>query len=788
MEDLFLRVLDLSVTASWVILAVLAVRMLLRKAPKVYSYALWAVVGFRLVSSASVRSLLSLFNLSAFRKVTLATGELRFVPRDISTAEIPHIDTGIPVVDTVVNDYLPAATPEASVNPMQIVIFAGMIIWLVGMIVMAAVSIVNYIRLRRGLRFAVRKKGNIWQCETVRSPFLVGVISPRIYLPYGLDDQTESYILAHEKYHLRRFDHIVKLVAYALLTVHWFNPLCHLAFRLMNRDMEMSCDEHVLNRNDIPTTQYSLSLLTIATNRRYPAATPLAFAETGVKERMINVLNWKKPKKWVTAVAVIVCVILLISCATNPKWTEPKVDDPAMLEFPGLKWNATPEEVKENLGLKTKQILVDKQVERSEYMDTWVLSAAEVPVFGEEVVQVQFHFVRYTGYDQFGLDTVRVYYPDEVDMSVIRDAMIDTYGEGNGKGITRYRVSNNTVVSGIESRLQTNTTDALAYYWVNSCKGTDVLSKEVQEAVVALHTADREVVLESLDKNPLVTLFCTDSADVGNPSDDDLFTCNHVEFSAGIYIDLIQRFGNGATNPQVSGPAVGNPALLEFPGLKWGMTPEGAKAALNITDDMITEEKTYGDELRITLSGSRYFGADAESVTLRFYQYSDKSALWNVQVTYAPGTDMAAVRDNLIDIYGPGTDHGFTDYEIFNGSVQSYVNWNHTNEIHPGTTIEDNAKNPNPTDEIYHRWAGTAKGNKLFTDEEIEMIVEAFGNTGGTRTDRETVIEYLDKKVFVTMLCRDGYTNQVGVEYRPCVSLTGGHVSFIKMAAEYADK
>ena len=115
-----------------------------------------------MVSSTSVRSLLSLFNLSAFRKVTLATGELRFIPQNIGTAEIPHIDTGIPVVDTVVNDYLPAATPEASVNPMQIVIFAGMIIWLAGMIVMAAVSIVNYIRLRRGLRFAVRKEGNIW--------------------------------------------------------------------------------------------------------------------------------------------------------------------------------------------------------------------------------------------------------------------------------------------------------------------------------------------------------------------------------------------------------------------------------------------------------------------------------------------------------------------------------------------------------------------------------------------------------------------------------------------------
>lgn len=751
MEDLFLRVLDLSVTASWVILAVLAVRMLLRKAPKVYSYALWAVVGFRLVSSASVRSLLSLFNLSAFRKVTLATGELRFIPQNIGTAEIPHIDTGIPVVDTVVNDYLPAATPEASVNPMQIVIFAGMIIWLAGMIVMAAVSIVNYIRLRRGLRFAVRKEGNIWQCETVRSPFLVGVISPRIYLPYGLDDQTESYILAHEKYHLRRFDHIVKLLAYTLLTIHWFNPLCHLAFRLMNRDMEMSCDEHVLNRNDIPTTQYSLSLLTIATNRRYPAATPLAFAETGVKERMINVLNWKKPKKWVTVVAVIVCAILLISCATNPKWTEPKVDDPAMLEFPGLKWNATPEEVKENLGLKTKQILVDKQVERSEYMDTWVLSAAEVPVFGEEVVQVQFHFVRYTGYDQFGLDTVRVYYPDEVDMSVIRDAMIDTYGEGNGKGITRYIVSNNTVVSGIESRLQTNTTDALAYYWVNSCKGTDVLSKEVQEAVAALHTADRDVVLESLDKNPLVTLFCTDSAGEGNLSDDDLFTCNHVEFSAGIYIDLIQRFGNGTTNSQVSGPAVGNPALLEFPGIKWGTTPEEVKAALNIKDEQIVVADQIGinsdlmESFVLGVTDISIFGKDVHHAKFTFVRYTgyEKFGLEGVELFYPNGTDMTAIGKTLTDIYGAsGEALGITRYRISNGEVQSY--------------LERTSFTSNDSSDATKWWSSTAKGTEVLPVEVQENIIAIFTNPEFYNfASADVVLEFIEKDPLVILYCTD---------------------------------
>lgn len=230
--------------------------------------------------------------------------------------------------------------------------------------------------------------------------------------------------------------------------------------------------------------------------------------------------------------------------------------------------------------------------------------------------------------------------------------------------------------------------------------------------------------------------------------------------------------------------------LLEYPGLKWGMTPETAKIALNITDDMIAKEETIEDEFRLTLSGAEYFGVDAESVILRFLQYNNKTALWNVQVTYPAGTDMTTVRDHLINIYGPGTDYGFTDYEIHNGTVQSYIDWNTLpidstlDSIQFGTSIEDNAKHPNPPDILNHRWASTAKGSDVISNEDLETIVQAFDNGVGTNADRETVIEYLDKKVLATLVCRDGYTNKYGIEYRPCISFTGRHIAFIKLAVE----
>lgn len=324
MANLFLTILDMSITASYVILAILVVRLLLKKAPKKYSYALWAVAGFRLVCPVSFQSVLSLFNLS-LPQATTARQEVFEQTKDLLQWHETVIGRTPPDViiypidgDSSAQEILnlPHDAPQV-LTTIQIITIA----WLAGIAILILISIINSLRLRHRLRFATRAEKGIWQCETVRSPFILGILFPKIYLPYGLDEETKAYILSHEKHHLKRLDHVVKLLSFAILTVHWFNPLCYLAFYLMNRDMEMSCDEYVLSRMDVNPTDYSRTLLSIASNKRFPTPTPLAFGETGVSQRIKNILSWKKPTLWVTIVALVLTVALLICCAADPKQT-----------------------------------------------------------------------------------------------------------------------------------------------------------------------------------------------------------------------------------------------------------------------------------------------------------------------------------------------------------------------------------------------------------------------------------------------------------------------------------
>ena len=681
MEKLFLQVLDLSVAASWVILAVIAVRLLLRKAPKVYSYALWAVAGFRLVSSVSVSSVVSLFNLRFFRKATQATGQLQFVPRDIATTPVPQISAGIPAVDTVVNNQLPAPIPEASVNPMQIVIFAGVIVWLAGMTVMVAISVINYIRLRKGLRFAVRKEGNIWQCETVRSPFLVGIVKPKIYIPYGLDGQPEEYILAHENYHLKRGDHIVKLFAYALLTVHWFNPLCHLAFRLMNSDMEMSCDEHVLNRYNIPTTQYSLSLLTIATNRRFPAATPLAFAETGVKERMINVLNWKKPKKWVSVVAVIVCAILLISCATNPSLLDagnPKVKSEDMLEIPGMKWGAARDEVKAALNLPEDNYAYDAVYGVNDRV--WIIIVQDFTLFEEEVAYGRFWFTKYTANHDYALSSAELYYKDDADMAIVRNELTELYGaENEGLGFTCYRVRNGAVESYTEAGFSVNrngTEETINAWWESNAKRADILSTEIQEKMLTSKILDtsgvgsgldpddpgsREIIQEYLQKDPAVLLQCSNNANLEYIVAPSYATQKAVRFDASTYVWAIQYF----TEPSVG---VTSGALLEFPGIKWGATMEEVKTALGVTEEQICEEIVSETASYIehyySITDFTFLGEDVSIGAFKFRALPGKEMkLYTIMLFLDENVDMEKMQEKVSRTYNnEGTGEYYLSY------------------------------------------------------------------------------------------------------------------------------
>ena len=805
MTDLFLKVLDMSITASWVILAVMAVRLLLRKAPKKYSYALWVAALFRLLCPVSLQSVVSAFNFKPFRQAAQSTGELQFVPRDVVipsvNTEIPAVTTTPPVADAVIDATMPivdnpplaAVTPEISVNPMQILLFAGMIIWLVGMAAMVTVSVVNYIRLRKDLQFATRMEGNIWQCETVRSPFLVGLVKPKIYLPYGLDGQTQEYILAHERYHLKRFDHIAKLLGYAALTIHWFNPLCHLAFRLMNSDMEMSCDEYVLDRNNIPTTQYSYSLLTIATNRRFPAATPLAFAESGVKERMINVLKWKKPKKWVSVVAVMVCTILLISCATNPKVTIPTGDEPAvedsqaaLLEFPGLKWGMTPEEVKTALELTEEQIVSQKYSEGDENESTCRLSVKNTTFLDEEVSLATFQFSnKGKGYK---LQRIDLYLDEDVDMNEMNNALTEVYGEGTGEYYLNYHID----VSGklqegkrrgdtelghqynmytrlpekLEGSMQrkkdavfgiVEDPEFMVEHWVSSAKGTEVLPEDGQELFVQFfeetEQADRETVMAWFEKVPLVAIITQNRSLAAamheiddSPSEESAYvTHNQVIFDAGNLIYFIE--GIERLTP------VGDPALLELPGRKWGDTPETIKSVLNLPEEnYLLDAQLAQTRWRMVVGDFNFFGKEVAYGRFHYTRHLSTQdwALSSVELYYKEDSDMAAVKEELIALYGaPNEGLGFTRYRIYKGEIEEYVD--------PGFT-----SNFVDVDEpVFGWWQSETKRAGVLSKEIVDrMVASAIVDTSGLGTgldpadptSRDVILDYLNKES-ATLLC-----------------------------------
>lgn len=309
LEKLFLQVLNMSFTASIVIVFVLVARLPLKKAPKVFSYALWAAVLFRLVCPFSFESFFSFL-----------PAKTNPISQDIIYAQAPRIDTGIVVINQAVNSILPPATPQASVNPLQIWVSIGSWIWLFGMAILLLYSLVALIRLKKRLHNAACYKEPIFLSNTIDTAFVMGIFRPKIYLPDNLSDVQREYILLHEQTHIKRLDHIIKLISFLALCAHWFNPFVWISFFASGKDMEMSCDEAVIKRfgNDVKK-DYSSSLLILATGRRIVGGTPLAFGEGDTKSRIKNVLHYKKPALWVAAVAVIAVVCMVAGLMANPK-------------------------------------------------------------------------------------------------------------------------------------------------------------------------------------------------------------------------------------------------------------------------------------------------------------------------------------------------------------------------------------------------------------------------------------------------------------------------------------
>ncbi len=316
MSELFLSVLNMSLTASYVILFVILVRLILKKAPKFISYALWGVVAFRLIIPFSFENMFSLMP----RTMNVAP-----IPYDIIYQQSPQINSGIEVVDLFVSQSLPAPTVGVSVNPLQIYTEIGAYIWIMGIMVLLIYSLVSVFQLKRQLKNAQVVEQNIYEVNNLKTPFVLGIIRPKVYLPVGLNHSERSYILLHERTHISRKDHIIKVLAFLILSLHWFNPLVWIAFMLMSTDMELSCDEQVLKKMNTDNKKpYANSLLSLAIGRHILNGSPLAFGEGNVRGRIKNVMNYKKPKLWVMIVSVIVLTGVGIALLSNPVGGEQK--------------------------------------------------------------------------------------------------------------------------------------------------------------------------------------------------------------------------------------------------------------------------------------------------------------------------------------------------------------------------------------------------------------------------------------------------------------------------------
>ena len=310
MNVLFLKIINMSISASWLVMAVLILRLVLKKAPKWINVLLWGIVAVRLICPFSFESALSLIPSAD-----------TFPEKAISGPSF-DVQTGITPVDNRINDYLGdryfegVTVPANNGNHMMNILS---MVWMIGILLLIAYTVISYWRLHREIDTAVRYKDNLFQSENVSSPFVLGLIKPRIYLPFNMNGQDLAHVVAHEQAHIRRKDHWWKPLGFLLLTIHWFNPFMWLSYVLLCRDIELACDEKVIRElGNEQRADYTQALVACSINRRTIAACPLAFGEVGVKERVKSVMNYQKPAFGIVLLAVIACVGVAVCFLTNP--------------------------------------------------------------------------------------------------------------------------------------------------------------------------------------------------------------------------------------------------------------------------------------------------------------------------------------------------------------------------------------------------------------------------------------------------------------------------------------
>ena len=324
MTGIFTTVLNMSMYASVAALAVMIARVLLKRAPKVFSYALWAVVLFRLVSPFSIESAFGLMpgapqaeSITGFQTSGVQAPPLHSNAVVSAASSGAGTTANLDFASQIIQTYNSGAIPETANMNFDIALQVAAGIWLAGFAALLLYGAIGYIRLKRQVRYATLVRGNVYETDKIKMPFVLGFICTKIYFPVNLDPMQQSHILRHEQVHIKRRDYLIKPIAFAALALHWFNPLAWVSYFLMSKDMEMSCDEAVLRQADEDIRgEYSASLLEMSVNRNRLLC-PLAFGGSNAKERVVNVLSFKKPKLWVTVLSMVVVCIFLVGFASN---------------------------------------------------------------------------------------------------------------------------------------------------------------------------------------------------------------------------------------------------------------------------------------------------------------------------------------------------------------------------------------------------------------------------------------------------------------------------------------
>lgn len=336
MLNIFNTIIEMNIKAAIVILLILMVRLFLKNAPKKFSYMLWAVAAFRLCVPYSFKTIFSVFNFGGKETISeQITHSVEKIPTYVPNVSIdtPIINSNItnsPAVDITkpIGSQIVNTVSENSIDWGIFVIQIAMVLWIIGFATMLAYGIVTYVSTHRRMQNRILSKGNIYFSDRIDSPFSMGFIKPKIYLPFGLTDIEQECIIAHEQCHIKRFDHIVKLFSYLLLCVHWFNPMCWVAFNSMTYDMETSCDEMVFASGitEEKKKQYSHTLISVGTKKRLPAPAPINFdGISNTKSRIKNILKFRKTKVWIRVICYALCAVVLFACAADV--SEGTIDD-----------------------------------------------------------------------------------------------------------------------------------------------------------------------------------------------------------------------------------------------------------------------------------------------------------------------------------------------------------------------------------------------------------------------------------------------------------------------------